>query len=52
MKGVIVLVAVSVGGGIGWWLGALIGLGTAIVLSAVGSALAVYYIRRLLAEYT
>ncbi len=52
MKGFIVIVVVSIGGGIGWWLGAMVGLGTAIVLSALGSAIAVYYVRRLLAQYT
>ncbi|MDE2090335.1 MAG: hypothetical protein KGJ08_00350 [Gammaproteobacteria bacterium] len=42
MKKIIILLAVTILGGIGWTLGARIGLGTAWLLSSVGSFMGVY----------
>ena len=46
MRTMLMLVATSVGGGIGWWLGAGIGPFTAVVASAVGTAVALVVVRR------
>lgn len=51
MKWLVSLVAGSLGGGIGWWLGARIGVMTGFFLSVVGTAVAVYYAHRLLDEH-
>jgi hypothetical protein len=40
----------TVGGAIGWWLGEFVGLGTAIVVSGIGTGVGLYYGRKL-AEY-
>jgi putative lipase involved disintegration of autophagic bodies len=44
------LTGATAGGAIGWWLGAKVGLMTAVVLSALGTALGVYYARRFVRE--
>lgn len=44
------LTGATVGGAIGWWLGAKVGLMTAVVLSAAGTAIGVYYARRFVME--
>jgi hypothetical protein len=48
MKGIIITTIMSVTGWFGWWLGSHIGLITALILSLIGTALGLYYGRRLL----
>ena len=43
------IVASSVGGWLGWWIGARVGVMSAYMLSIVGTAGGVYYGRRLYA---
>jgi hypothetical protein len=47
MKGIIGFVGLNAGGWLGWWLGAFHSLTLAVVLSAVGSGLGLYYVRKL-----
>jgi hypothetical protein len=41
----------TIGGAIGWWLGAYVGLFSAFVVSTVGSGVGLYYARRAADEY-
>jgi hypothetical protein len=45
------LIGLTVGGWLGWWLGAKIGLTTAFVLSSAGSIAGVYLAWRILRDY-
>lgn len=45
------LVGATMGGAAGWWLGAFVGIMTAVVLSAVGTGLGIYVARRVGSEY-
>jgi hypothetical protein len=47
MKLLSYLLLSSIGGGIGWWLGEFVGMGTAVVLSGIGTGVGVYYARKL-----
>jgi len=47
MKGLLGFLGTMVVGSIGWWLGSLVGITTAIVLSSIGSGLGLYLARRL-----
>lgn len=47
----LVVVAASIGGAIGWWLGARVGFMTALIVSVVGTGLGVYAGRWLKREY-
>jgi hypothetical protein len=51
MKAMVWMVATTIGGAAGWWLGAFIGIFTAVSLSAVGSGIALFYAQRLANEY-
>ncbi len=51
MKAMIGMVATTIGGAIGWYLGAFVGIFTAVSLSAVGSGVALYYARRVASDY-
>jgi hypothetical protein len=51
MKGIIATLGGSLGGAVGWWLGKLAGVMTAFFLSILGTAVGVYLVRRLMAEY-
>jgi hypothetical protein len=42
----IVLCGATLGGALGWWLGARIGLMTAFFLSVIGTAAGTYFARR------
>jgi hypothetical protein len=52
MTMVLILLAATIGGAIGWWLGAFIGTMTAFFVSMVGTAVAIYIARRWASEYT
>ena len=51
MKAMVWMVATTIGGAAGWWLGAFVGIFTAVSLSAVGSGVALFYAQRLANEY-
>lgn len=51
MKWLITMVAGSLGGAAGWWLGSLEGVMTGFFLSVIGTAVAGYYAKRLADEY-
>jgi len=51
METLIVLVATTILGAIGWWIGEFIGLTTAFILSIVGTAIGVYVGRQIAREY-
>jgi hypothetical protein len=52
MSKLLALVGGTVGGALGWWVGARIGLMTAFLLSVVGTGAGVYAGRRIAATYT
>lgn len=47
MKGLLGFFGMSLGGALGWWLGGLQSITLAVLLSAVGSGLGLYYTRKL-----
>jgi len=49
MSKILTLLGATVGGAIGWWLGARIGMMTAFVLSTFGTGVGVYAGRRIAA---
>jgi hypothetical protein len=51
MKGLAVMLGSAVIGGLGWWAGSPLGLFGSITLSAVGSGVGIYVVRRLWNEY-
>lgn len=52
MSKLLALVGATVGGALGWWIGAHIGIMTAFLMSVVGTAGGVYVGRRIAAEYS
>ncbi len=42
----------TIGGWIGWWLGSFVGPMTAFLVSGVGTAVGLYYTRRMLDDLT
>lgn len=44
-------VGATIGGAIGWWLGARVGMMTAFMVSTVGSGVGWYAARRILSDY-
>jgi hypothetical protein len=51
VKGFAVMIGTSIGGGLGWWAGSPLGIFGSVALSAVGSGLGLYFVRRLWNEY-
>lgn len=51
MKRLLDMVGMSIGGSIGWWLGDLVGVFTALFLSCVFSLLGFFAVRWLEREY-
>lgn len=51
MGKVMALVGTTIGGGIGWWLGARVGIMTAFFASVVGTGVGLYAARRFVSEY-
>lgn len=47
MSKLLTFLAATVGGAIGWWLGARVGIMTAFMLSTVGTGVGVYAGRRI-----
>ena len=46
MKGFLNFIGMSVGGWLGWWLGAQISMFTAFMVSMVGTGIGLYYTNR------
>jgi uncharacterized membrane protein YbhN (UPF0104 family) len=44
-------VGATIGGSIGWWLGARVGIMTAFMVSAVGTGAGLYVARRYFSDY-
>jgi hypothetical protein len=51
MRGIFALLGTTLVGSLGWWLGALLGLLPAVILSAIGSGVGLYWGRRLFDEW-
>jgi hypothetical protein len=51
MKGLAVMLGSILIGGLGWWAGSPLGLFASVTLSAIGSGVGVYVVRRLWNEY-
>jgi len=43
MRTMIGWISATVLGGVGWWLGNLVGLGTAVIVSSIAGAAGLYY---------
>lgn len=52
MNKVLILVASTLGSGVGWWIGDFVGLEMAVVLGCVGTLVGVYVGWRLSRNYT
>lgn len=48
MSAISVLLAMTIGGSVGWWLGSLIGTFTAVLLSGIGTGLGIYIMRKII----
>jgi cadmium resistance protein CadD (predicted permease) len=51
VTGILILLAATIGGAIGWWLGEFVGFMTAFFLSVVGMAAGIYIARKWAAGY-
>lgn len=51
MQKLAIILGATIGGAIGWWLGALVGTMTAFIVSMVGTGIGIYAVRRWLAVY-
>jgi uncharacterized membrane protein YsdA (DUF1294 family) len=51
MKKVLIILSISIGGWIGWWLGKYVGIMTAYFLSVVGGAAGLYIGRQIMRNY-
>lgn len=47
MKGFLNMIGMSVGGWLGWWLGAQISMFTAFMVSMAGTGIGLYYTQRM-----
>jgi hypothetical protein len=50
MTKLLVFLGATVGGSVGWWLGAFFGMFTAFMISMVGTGIGMYAARRFAAE--
>ena len=51
MRRLLTLMAVSLGGSLGWWLGARVGMMTGFFLSVIGMAVGLYAAQRAIRDY-
>ncbi len=51
MGRLLVFLGAMIGGSLGWWLGALVGVVTAFMVSTVGTGAGIYISRRFIREY-
>jgi len=47
MKGVFSMIASTILGSIGWWIGDFIGIGTALVVSSIATGFGIYWGKKL-----
>lgn len=51
MKGIIIIIGSFLFGSIGWWLGSLIGLTSAAILSGIAGGVGIWAARRFMQEF-
>lgn len=51
MKGLTVMLGSTIFGGLGWWAGSPLGIFASVTLSAIGSGVGIYVVRRFWNEY-
>ena len=51
MSKLIAMIGATIAGAIGWWVGALVGVMTAVVLSGVATAAGFYFTQRWIATH-
>lgn len=51
MRKLLTLISVSIGGWVGWWLGARVGIMTGFFLSMIGTGLGLYVAQRFIRDY-
>ena len=51
MRRILDFLGMTVVGSLGWWLGAFVGMGTAVLLSGIGTGVGLYLSRRLIRDY-
>lgn len=51
MTGMFVMIGATLGGYVGWWLGERFGLFAALMLSLVGTAVGVYFSRKIARDW-
>ncbi|MFQ5738034.1 MAG: hypothetical protein ACE5JX_03405 [Acidobacteriota bacterium] len=51
MRKLLTLLGATLGGGLGWWLGATVGIMTGFVLSMVGTGFGLYLVQRFIRDY-
>lgn len=51
MKKILIIVFISIGVWIGWWIGKHVGIMTAYLLSVVGGAAGLYYVKQFIKSY-
>lgn len=51
MRKLAVFLGATIGGAVGWWLGAFVGTMTAFIVSMVGTGIGIYAVRRWGAVY-
>jgi len=51
MKKVLIVLSISIGGWIGWWLGKYFSFMTSYFLSVVGAAAGLYFGRKIMSNY-
>ncbi len=47
----VMFVGLTIGGGIGWWIGSYVGIWTALLVSTIGSLAGIYVVYRLTRDY-
>lgn len=51
MRKILDFLGMTLIGSLGWWLGAFVGMGTAVLLSSVGTGVGLYLSRRFARDY-
>jgi membrane protein YqaA with SNARE-associated domain len=51
MTKLVILITSTVGGAVGWWMGAKVGIMTAFMVSMVGTGVGIYYGRKAAQHY-
>jgi hypothetical protein len=51
MEKLFILIATTIGSGVGWWLGSMVGMMTAFMLSIVGTGAGLWLGRKITRDY-